>query len=208
MQWIDIQQNTPEWEELRVGRVGGSSIAKVMANYGKAFGKPAQELAERIALEQLQGKAVGSNYTNEHMQRGHAEEPIARDLYEKETFSEVTNGGYYIESEDVGVSPDGLVDNDGMIEIKCVIYSVHFQTKRREAYDPKYKWQLALNLSASGREWIDYVEFCSEFPKGNRLFVQRLTRADIGQMADKIRHRLSQFKVLVEQNKKIAIGQA
>ena len=112
MIWHDVDQNSDEWMALRVGRVGGSSIGKIMANYGKAFGQPAQDLAVRIALEQTTGvKSVGG-FSNSHTERGHEQEPVARMLYEEWTFSDVALGGYCAIGDDIGVSPDGLVGDE------------------------------------------------------------------------------------------------
>ena len=67
--WIDVPQNEDEWFDLRVGRVGGSSIGKVMANEGKPFGKPAHDKAVQMALEKIRGRSYESGYTNAHMER-------------------------------------------------------------------------------------------------------------------------------------------
>lgn len=177
--WIDVEQNTDEWLDLRVGRIGGSAVTGIMANYGKAFGKPAHKRAVQIALEQIRGKSFEDSYTNAHMERGHEQEPIARTLYEDTYFCDVTNGGYFAVDEKTGVSPDGFVGQDGMIEIKCVIDTVHFDTIKRKAYDPAYKWQMFFELKCTGREWVDYVEYCSEFPEGKKLFVDRIYAKDL-----------------------------
>ena len=203
MQWIDVEQNQDEWLALRVGRVGGSTIGKIMANYGKAFGKPAHDAALQIALEQIRGVSYENGYSNAHTERGHEQEPIARQMYEEMFFCDVTNGGYFIVDDLRGCSPDGLVYDDGMIEIKSVIPSVHYETIKRGSYDPKYKWQLAYNLVCSEREWIDYVEFCADFPEGKRLFVQRLTRADIEDHRVMMVNRMFQFLELLKEKKDI-----
>ena len=203
MKWIDVQQNSDEWVALRVGRIGGSSIGTIMANYGKAFGEPAHSLAVKIALEQIKGESFESSYTNAHMERGHEQEPIARALYESEYFCDVTNGGYIIVSDNIGVSPDGLVYDDGLIEIKSVISSVQFKTVKRGKFDPSYKWQLAFNLKCSERDWIDYVSFCAEFPEGKRLFVQRLTQEDFAEEFEMIITRLAEFRNLVSEKKEV-----
>lgn len=205
MQWIDIEQNTDEWMQLRVGKTGGSSIGKIMANYGKAFGDPAKKLAVNVALGRITGKSNEENYTNAHMQRGHEQEPIARALYESTYFTDVTNGGFY-DAGNIGVSPDGLVGSGGIIEIKSVIATTHFATVSRGRYDPSYKWQLYLNLKVSGRDWIDYVSFCSEFPEGKRLFVQRLYSSDSSEEFKMIDDRMEQFERLVDTNTDIILS--
>ena len=197
MHWVDVEQNTEEWLELRKGKIGGSSITKVMANYGKAFGKPAHDQALRVALEKITGNMSDSAYTNKHMERGHEQEPIARMLYEDQTFCEVNNGGFFVFDDFSGVSPDGRVGESGLIEIKSVIGPVHFETVKRNAFDPAYKWQIYFNLFCSGMEWIDYVEYCSEFPDGKQLFIERIYENQCQRKFDMIRDRMKEFMALV-----------
>ena len=197
--WIDIEQNTDEWLDLRVGRLGGGKggIDVVMANYGKAFGNPAHAKAVQIALGKIRKRSFESEYANAHMERGHEQEPVARRLYEETQFVEVTNGGYFTLGDDIGVSPDGRVDDDGIIEIKSRIASIHYETVKLQRFPPGDKWQLAFNLKVSGREWIDYVEYCAEFPEGKKLFIQRLYAKDLKKEFDMIDIRLKEFFKLV-----------
>lgn len=203
--WVDIEQNTDEWLQMRVGKVTSSGVGKIMANYGKAFGPPAKEYAVKIALEQLTGKAVGQHYTNAHMERGHEQEPIARALYEERYFCEVNNGGFF-DNQITGDSPDGLVYEDGVLEIKSVIGHVQFATIKRGSFDPKYKWQLVFHLRETGRDWVDYASYSSDFPDGDRLYVHRSTRDDFKEEFEMVNNRLIEFYKLVEENKKIIRG--
>lgn len=198
--WHNIEQNTDEWLVLRSGKVTGSSISNVMANYGKAFGDPAKKLAVDIAIERITGKNIGGAYTNGHMERGHEQEPIARMLYEEEYFCDVSNGGFF-DNEITGCSPDGLVGESGMIEIKSVIPSVQYKRIKTGTPDPAYKWQIAFNLRESGREWIDYVSFCADFPVDRRLFVHRVHAEQMEEQFNQIATRLAEFESLVNQVK-------
>jgi len=172
--WVDIEQNTDEWLDMRIAKITGSSVSKIMANYGKAFGEPAKKAAITIARELVTKKrSLIEGYSNAHMERGHKQEPIARGLYEDLTFCDVTNGGFY-DNGLTGCSPDGLVNDDGVIEIKSVIDTTHFATMQRDSFDPAYKWQLYFNLKESGREWIDFVSYCADFPEKTQLFVHRI----------------------------------
>jgi len=166
----------------------------------KAFGEPAKKYAVNIAIEQITGKAIPSEYSNDHMVRGHEQEPIARMMYEEETFSEVDEGGFFT-SEFVGCSPDGLVGHNGLIEIKSVIASTQFATVKRQALDPAYKWQCVGNLKFTGRDWIDFVSYCSEFPEDNQLFIHRLKKEDQQNEFEMIDLRIVEFKKLVEETK-------
>jgi hypothetical protein len=206
MRWYDVEQNTDLWLDIRPGKLTGSNIAKVMANYGKAFGDPAKRLASVIACEQATGKRNQiDNYSNEHMERGHVQEPLARKLYEDTYFVDVTNGGFY-DCGRVGFSPDGRVNNDGLIEIKSVIIPAHISTIKRNKVDPSYKWQNNFNLAYSDRKWIDFVSYCYDFPEQTRLFVHRTTRDDITEEIKMMDNRINEFFDLVETEKKIILG--
>ena len=206
MQWHDIDQNTEEWLDLRPGKLTGSAVGKVMANYGKAFGDPAKKLASIIACEQVTGRRNQiESYSNDHTERGHMQEPLARKLYEDTYFVDVTNGGFY-DLGNLGFSPDGRVSHDGLIEIKSVIIPVHCATIKRGDIDPAYKWQACFNLAYSDREWIDFVSYCDDFPIETRLFVKRVTRDDIAEEVKMMDQRISEFFELVESEKRIIRG--
>lgn len=79
-EFIDVEQNSNEWFELRAGKLTSSKLGIVMANYGKALGEPAKKYAVNIAIEQITGEPIASTFTNAHMERGHEQEPIAREL--------------------------------------------------------------------------------------------------------------------------------
>lgn len=193
----NIEQNTEQWLELRKGKVTGSSISKVMANYGKAFGDPAKKLAVDIAVTQLGGVIESDSYTNEHMERGHEQEPIARMLYEQNYFCDVARGGFY-DNGFTGCSPDGHVGTNGLVEIKSVIPSVHYKRFKSGSFDSAYKWQLVFNLKETDREWIDYISYCSGFPDDKKLFDVRCYADSFKEEFKQIDTRLSEFRELIE----------
>lgn len=210
----DVDQNTDEWLDLRVGKITGSAIGKIMAvprkktdcptcdpkesELSKKFGEPAKKYAIQIALERITEEAQGDSYSNGHMERGHEQEPLARKAYEDEFFCDVSNGGFF-DCGSEGCSPDGLVYDDGLIEIKSVIYSIHYKTVERNNIDPSYKWQLYFNLQKTEREWIDFVSYCHAYPKGNKLFVHRLHAVDLVEVFAKMDVRLKEFELLVSE---------
>ncbi len=200
MLYHNIDQNTDEWLALRAGKLTGSGFSKMMANFGKAFGEPAKKYAADIAIEQITGTPTGQGYSNEHMERGHEQEPLARMKYEEDFFCEVTNGGFF-ESDWIGVSPDGLVYDDGLIEIKSVISSAHFANIKRQSFDPAYKWQLVGNLKFTGREWIDFISFCADYPEDKKLYTYRLFKDDLTEEFAQMDERIAQFKDLVTDTK-------
>ena len=198
----DADQSSQEWLDMRAGLATSSKLAVVMANFGKAFGQPAKDYANKIALEKVTGKTISSDYSNAHMERGVAQEPIACALYEDEKFCTVTNGGFF-ENGFLGASPDGLVGDDGLIEIKSVIYSVQFKNIIRNSVDPAYKWQCIGNLYFTGRDWIEFVSYCADFPEDNQLFIHRMVREDYTEEFKMIDERTGEFLELVNKSIKL-----
>ncbi|MDR5611648.1 MAG: YqaJ viral recombinase family protein [Arsenophonus sp.] len=198
MQWHDVPQNTEVWDALRLGKVTASQFNCFMANQGKTFGEPAKRYALQIALEIITGKKSEFSFTNEHMLRGHEQEPIARRLYEETNFVDVTNGGFF-DCGDYGDSPDGLVGNDGVIEIKSVTAAVHYATLQRESFDPTYKWQLIGHLDCTGRDWVDFVSYCSDFPEDKQLIVCRLERRNYQEEINQLRKRRKDFLNFIDE---------
>jgi len=197
----DIQQNTDEWLALRLGKITGSAVSKAMAHFGKAFGEPAKQYAVNIAIEQITGKSASSGgYSNAHMERGHEEEPLARAAYEDLFFYDVDNGGFF-EVDDQGCSPDGLVGLDGLVEIKSAISSVHYKRISSGKFDPQYRWQYAYNLLMTGRDWIDFVSYCSTYPEHSQLYVVRTTKEEFSKEFDMLNERIPEFKALIAEAK-------
>lgn len=199
--WVNVQQNTQEWLDLRLGKITSSNFGTIMANEGKAFGEPAKNYAEKIALEIVTNKRDETDlFTNKLMMRGHELEPIASDLYEIETMQTVTNGGFF-DCGKFGGSPDGLVGLNGCIEIKSVIAKTHWKTIKRRSFDPSYKWQIHGHLLVSERYWCDWISFCPEMPESKQLIIHRVERDE--EIIERMVVRLTAFSVLVNENVKL-----
>jgi len=195
--FYDVEQNSDEWAALRLGKPTASSFGCFMANYGSAFGEPAKRYALQLALERLTGKKAEFSFSNDHTERGHEQEPVAKMLYADERFCTVTNGGFF-DCGDWGDSPDGLVDKDGALEVKAVIASTHYASILRNSYDPAYKWQLIGHLDCTGRDWVDFCSYCSDFPQDHQLFTFRLWLHDYAEEIRMLNQRRSEFLTLVD----------
>lgn len=124
----DFEQGTPAWHEARAGHVTASNIHKLLTpNLAVADNATSRGLIHRLALERLTGHPVDAGATTYAMRRGTALEPYAREHYKQHYNPNVREVGYVerrgfinlTRSCTLGYSPDGLVDDDAIIEIKC-----------------------------------------------------------------------------------------
>ena len=197
LKFHDIKQNTEEWDMLRCGKITSSSLCKIMAHYPKDFGDPARRYAKALAVERITGRPAGSGYSNAAMARGHEQEPLARIAYENEFFCDVKNGGFFC-SDTIGCSPDGLVGDDGLIEIKSAEPHIHYDRVAKQSIDSAYKWQIVGNLLFTGREWIDFVSYCQSFPEDRKLYTCRVNSNDFKKEFGQIESRIAEFSVLID----------
>jgi hypothetical protein len=93
------------------------------------------------------------------------------------------------------------VGNDGVVEIKSAIASIHYERVRKSSFDSIYKWQLIGNMKFTSREWIDFISYCKDFPEGKRLYVYRLWAEQFSNEYSMIDERISDFLVLVDEAK-------
>jgi|TARA_R110000823_G_scaffold272258_2_gene391602 hypothetical protein len=207
--FVDINQNSDEWFALRLGKVTSSNFGKIMANLGKDFGSPAIEYAQKIALEYVTGERdESSSFKNEYMIRGQELEPVAVELYERETFYSVTNGGFNQEDSEepilLGDSPDGNVGKDGCIEIKSVIPNTQWKRIKKGGIDTAYKWQIHGHIWLGNKQWCDFISFCPEMPKNKQLHIFRVDRDDI--IIELMAERLDEFKGVVMEHVELLLN--
>lgn len=154
MIYHDVIQGSDEWHKLRSTRFTASNFPKL---FMKDTTKTYQNLINEIVFARLTGE-VEENYQNEHMRRGIELEPEAIESYELLTFNKVNRIGFIELDEWVGCSPDGLVGNNGMIQIKCPKASTLMDYYERDI-DKDYLIQMQGELYVSGREWNDYYVY-------------------------------------------------
>lgn len=207
LRFHDVEQNSEAWLDVRPGNLTGSEVDKVMANYGKAFGEPAKAIAARIACNQLTGKRSKSDsYTNAHMERGHEQEPIAALLYEERYFVTCESGGFF-SNGNLGCSPDRLVGEDGLLEIKSVIASTQYKTIKKAGIPSGNKWQCYFNLKLTERKWLDFVSYCADFPEKTQLYIHRIWADECEEVFGMIDKRVSEFFEMVESMKQLMKGE-
>ena len=179
MNVIDCEQNSAEWLAARCGSLGASSIADMVAKTRTGWGASRFNLAARIVCERLTGTPQES-YTNAAMQWGHDTEPHARAMYEFMRDVAVQQVGLVLHPSisKSHASPDGLVGDDGLIEIKCPNTATHIETLLSEDVEGKYIKQMQWQMACCGRAWCDFVSFDPRLPAEMQMFVQRVRRDD------------------------------
>lgn len=171
------EQRTGEWFASRVGKFTSSNIYKLM---GKPRSKDTEWTDTAItyiyekAYERIAEKEFGMFDGSTAAEWGNENEAPARSLYELTHNTVVSEGGFTKFDETFGGSPDGYVDSDGIIEIKCPFNSVnHLKFGFDGTIKDEYLWQIQANLLATRRKWCDFISYDPRMPKECRIFVKR-----------------------------------
>jgi len=172
MKIYNFKQGTDEWLKIRIGKFTGSDFHTFLGNSVTKENELYKKAAERITKV----KSDSCKFSNKHTDRGHELEPEARNLYELLYGQQVEEVGFIELDEFTGCSPDGLIGQDGMIEIKCKDNHTFLkQTIKKEKWiEPQYRTQIQFNLYVSDRKWCDYVCYNPNFK--NSLYVERINR--------------------------------
>ena len=175
----EIIQGSDQWKALRLGKVTASRVADVVARTKTGYGASRANYAAQLIAERLTGVPAES-YTNAAMQHGTDTEPEARSAYEfyqGVTVAEVAFVAHPTIAE-AGCSPDGLVGDAGMVEIKCPNTATHLETLLGQSVPGKYEKQMQFQMACCGRKWVDFVSYDPRMPEHMRLFVMRVERDD------------------------------
>jgi hypothetical protein len=202
----DVTQGSPEWHDQRRGIVTASVVGQLITT--KTV-KPANNdysrgLTTLLTAERITGYTE-TTYVNDDMWRGINDEPIARDLY-SEHYAPVREVGILIRQNGwrIGFSPDGLVGDDGAIEIKSRRPKIQLATILADTVPAEVMPQLQAGLLVSGRKWIDYLSFSGGMPLYvKRVFPDPRWFAAIVQAVSQLEHTVAE---MVERYKTSIIG--
>ena len=174
-----MEQRTDEWYAARLGKVTASRIADVMAKTKSGYSASRANYMAELIVERLTGQK-GDSYQNAAMMWGTNTEPLARAAYEAHRGVLVEETGFvpHPSGAMTGASPDGLVDADGLVEIKCPNTATHIDTLMSDDAPTKYFAQMQWQMACTGRAWCDFVSFDPRMPKEMQLFVFRVERDD------------------------------
>lgn len=178
MRIIDCSQGSPEWFIARCGVASASRFAAIMAKIKTGEAAERRNYRTDLVVERLTGKSL-EGFTTAAMKQGTEREPFARMAYEARTGIIVQEVGFCrLEDLDAGASPDGLIDEDGGLEIKCPERTAHLRYLQQEAEPPEYTWQIQGGMWVTGRKWWDFVSYNPDFPEHLQLLVRRIERND------------------------------
>lgn len=169
-----MEQRTEEWFSARLGRVTASRISDVMMKDTTAG---YQNYRAQLVCERLTGQPT-ETFTSAAMQHGTDTEPQARAMYTLETGLNVSEVGFinHPKLEMSGASPDGLVGEAGLVEIKCQQPAQHIRNLTGENIARGYFLQMQWQMACTGRDWCDFVSFSPAFPDDLQLSVRRVDR--------------------------------
>lgn len=168
----EIEQHSEAWHEARCGRVTGTRFKALVAGESTATYK---DLVTNIACEIVTGRAE-ETYSNAVMENGIETEPEARKEYESIFGIEIRQVGFITPDENtkyhewIGISPDGLTPDDGMIEIKCPLMKTHMEYIEAGKLPSEYRHQVQGQLFVTGFNYCDFISFV----EGMKPFIVRV----------------------------------
>jgi len=181
---IDCEQGTDGWIKCRAGCVTASCFSDVIA---RGAGKTRKTYMLKLAGERITSNPMDS-YTNPHMERGKEQEAIARQVYIDRTGAEVIQCGF-MKDGCLGYSPDGLVGDDGLIEIKSKLAHLQAEIILSDSVPSEHMAQIQGGLLVSGRKWLDFISYTPNMP----IFNKRVERDEV--YIAKLKEELEKFEL-------------
>lgn len=174
-----MQQGTDAWHEIRCGKVTASRVADIIAKTKTGHSASRANYMAQLVCERLT-KTQAESFTSAAMEHGVTQEPFARAAYEATQGVMVEEVGFvpHPTIEWAGASPDGLVGDDGLVEIKCPETKGMIEALLTKKVPQKYFAQMQFQMACTGRKWCDYAVFDPRMPAKAQLFVTRVQRDD------------------------------
>ena len=175
----ELIQGSPEWLAARVGKVTASRISDAVAKTKNGWGTSRANYMAELIAETLTGQPY-PQYQSVEMRRGTEVEPDARRAYEFMADASVEQVGFISHPSIAmsGASPDGVVGDDGLVEIKCPNTATHIDTLLGANLDGAYITQMQWQMACTGRAWCDFISYDPRLPAHLALFVKRTARDD------------------------------
>lgn len=201
-----VEQGTDIWKQLRLGHVTASNISDVMAKIKTGESEARRKYKVKLVAERLTGNTQDT-YSNAAMEWGVEQEQYAAMAYEVKNNVLLDKTGFWPHESIkwLGVSPDRLVGNDGLVEIKCPMTTTHIDYILEDKVPARYYKQIQCQLWVTGREWCDFVSYDPRLPLENQLFIKRAypDEAFIQEMQLEVLQFLDEVEQLINQLKGI-----
>lgn len=170
-----FEQGTADWKQARAGKITASR-AKDARDRVRSGAPSSKQIAYacQVALERVSNQPADSTFENWQMREGHVQEPIARAAYEQRTGNLVDEVGAFVTDDDLFLySPDGLIDDDGLLEVKTLFSPERIMTIIGNGDTSDFEDQCMFGLWLTGRQWIDLVLWV---PSLEHMVIKRITR--------------------------------
>jgi putative phage-type endonuclease len=201
-----MEQRTDEWFQARLGKVTASKVSDVMAKTKSGYAASRDNYMAQLVVERMTNKQ-SETFTNAAMEWGTQQEPFARAAYEIKQGVVVEEVGFIDHPliKMAGASPDGLVGDDGLVEIKCPNTATHIETLLTQTVSAKYYAQMQWQMACTNRDWCDFVSFDPRMPEGAQLFISRVQRdpESIKEMEAEVKKFLVEVDSKVDQLKRL-----
>lgn len=175
----DVIQGSSEWFDLKRGKISASHIVDIMPGVKGKYMSSRKNYIAQLVCEILTG-TTEETFKSGPMMWGTETEPYARMAYEAETWKEVVEVPFIDHPliDRCGCSPDGLVGDDGGIEIKCPNTATHIDTLFNDTIKRDYIFQMQHCMACTGRGWWDFVSYDPRMNEKNQLYIKRVVRDD------------------------------
>lgn len=174
---MNAPQGTDAWLAERAGHLTASQFADILAKTKSGYSASRGNMRARLVAERMTGLPEPS-FSNAAMHWGTEQEPFARTEYEFRKGVLVEEVGFirHPSIEWSGASPDGLVTDDGLVEIKCPNTQTHIEYLLERNVPQKYIYQMQWQMECTGRKWCDFVSFDPRMPRKQQIMVVRVQR--------------------------------
>lgn len=196
MRHYPVEQNSEEWDALRIGKFTASTFGDL---FMKKETKTYRDAIIKVAYERVTGESEES-YSNKWMQRGHEREPFACEAYENLTFRNLEPAGFYELNEYVGASPDRKISGEnGGCEFKCPSFQVYneFLESDGKKLPKSYYWQVYGQMLCTGWDYVDYFPYSHPKLKMIPLRVER-DEEILAMLNEQLEIAINEVKILIE----------
>ena len=192
-----MEQRTGEWFRARAGKVTASRVADIIAKTKSGYSSSRDNYMAELICQRLTG-SVGESFQNAAMVWGTNTEPLARAAYISAKGTGVEEIGFvpHPTIENAGASPDGLVGEEGLVEIKCPLTNTHMNMILEQEIPTKYHVQMQWQMACTGRQWCDFISFDPRMPEHMQLYIDRVERDQ--KMIDNLEAEVAKFLSEIE----------